>query len=112
VRQERAEPRGDGDLHDGAGHGDAPYGEQIGDGEVQPDAEHEEDDADLGELRRQPGVGDVAGGERAHGDARQQVADERGQMESRRDQAEQKRQAEPGGDRRDEGGLVRHRRGR
>jgi hypothetical protein len=36
VRHQSAEPRGDGDLHDGARYGDAPHGEQVGDGEVQP----------------------------------------------------------------------------
>ena len=35
------------------GNGDAPDGEQLLDVELQADAEHEQDDADLGELRGQ-----------------------------------------------------------
>ena len=50
-------------LAHGAGHGDPPHGEQLLEVEVQADAEHQQDDADLGELvgqvlgwRRSPGV--------------------------------------------------------
>jgi len=111
MRHECAEPSGDGDLHDGARYGDATHGEQVGDGEVQPHPEHEEDDADLGELRRQAGVGDVPWREGADGDACQQVANERWQAEPHGNESEHKCQAEAGGDGRDERGLVRHRSG-
>ena len=50
--------------------------------EVQADAEHEQDDADLGELLREAGVADEAGGERADGDAGEHVADERWQAQA------------------------------
>ena len=50
MRDHRAERRRDHALHDRAGDGDAPDGQQIVEVEVQPDAEHQQDDADLGEL--------------------------------------------------------------
>jgi len=42
---------------------------------MQPDSEHEQDDADPGELGGQPGVGDESGRERAHGDSGEEIAD-------------------------------------
>ena len=40
-------------LDDGSGEGNPPHGQQLFEVEMQPDAEHEQDDADLGELLRQ-----------------------------------------------------------
>ena len=60
-RQPHAEQRGDGDLDDRAGHGDGPHRQQILQRKVQADAEHQQDDADLGELGGQRRVGDEAG---------------------------------------------------
>jgi hypothetical protein len=108
VRHERAEPGGDRDLRHRAGHRDRAYREQVGDREVEPDAEHEQDHAELGELRGEPGVGHVARGERAHGDAGQEVAEDRRQPEPRGEQAEEEGQPEPGRDGGDERGVVRH----
>jgi hypothetical protein len=42
--------RGAADLGDRAGHGDARAPEQVLEREMQADAEHQQDDADLGEL--------------------------------------------------------------
>ena len=42
--------------------------------EMQAYAEHEQDDADLGQLRGQPRIGHEARRMRPHQDARQQVA--------------------------------------
>ena len=55
----------DGDLHDGAGHGDGAHRQQVLQREMQADAEHQQDDADLGELVGQALVGDEARRERA-----------------------------------------------
>ena len=54
---------GDRDLHDGAGNGDGADREQVIQGEMQADAEHQQDDADLGEFSRQRRIGDKARGE-------------------------------------------------
>ena len=75
---------------------------------MQADAEHQQDDADLGELRGELAVGDEAGRERADGDARQQVADERRQLQPDGDEAADEREREADGDRRDQRGLVGH----
>ena len=47
-----AERRGDRDLRQRAGDGDPAHRQQVLDREVQADAEHQQDDADLGELAR------------------------------------------------------------
>ena len=60
-----AEQGGEGDLHDRAGHGDAAHRQQVLQRKMQADAEHQQDDADFGELRRQALVGDEAGRMRA-----------------------------------------------
>ena len=60
-----------------------------------PDAEHEQDDADLGELLGQRRVGDEAGRVRPDQRARQQVADDRRQAEALREEAQDQRSAEP-----------------
>ena len=46
-------------------------------GKVETDAEHEEDDADLGEVPSQILVGDKARGERAHQHTGDEIAHER-----------------------------------
>ena len=53
-RQGHAQPGGDGDLHDGAGNGDFADRQQIVEREMQPDPEHQQHDADLGELGGKP----------------------------------------------------------
>jgi hypothetical protein len=55
---------------------------------VQPDAEHQQDDADLGELLREADVADEAGREGTDQDAGQQVADDRRQPKTGREEAE------------------------
>ena len=50
VRDGHAEARRDDALRHGAGHRDAPDGDELFDVELQPDAEHQQDDADLGQL--------------------------------------------------------------
>ena len=60
-----------------AGHGDPPHGQQLLEVELQADAEHQQDDADLGELLGQRRVGDEARRVRPDEHAGQQVADDR-----------------------------------
>ena len=55
------EPGRDRALEDRAGQGDSPHREQLVDVEVQPDAEHDQDDADLGELLGEVRIGLEAG---------------------------------------------------
>ncbi len=60
VGEAHAEEGRDGNLADGAGHGDIPHRPEVLEREVQADAEHQEDDADLGQLARQRLVSDEA----------------------------------------------------
>jgi hypothetical protein len=73
---EAAEQGGHQALANGAGDRDPPHLEQLLEVELEADAEHQEDDSDLGELIRQLPVGDEAGGVGADGEAGQQVADD------------------------------------
>ena len=83
-----AEDRGDDALADRAGYGDFADGQEFLEMEMQPDAEHEQNDADLGQLLGQIMVGDEAGGIWADCYAGQQIADDRRQAEPLRDVAE------------------------
>ena len=56
----RAQRGRDGALSDRAGNGDAPHRQQFLQMELQADAEHQQDDADLGELLGEMSVGDEA----------------------------------------------------
>ena len=79
-RKPHAEQRRADNLGDGAGDGDGADRQQILEREMQADAEHQEDDADLGELVGEALVGDEAGRERPDGDAGEQIADERREL--------------------------------
>ena len=85
-----------------AGHGHAPDGQQFLGVKLQADAEHQQDDADFGELLGELGVRDEAGRMRSDGDAGEQVADDRRQAEPMREIAEDERRAEAAGQREDE----------
>jgi hypothetical protein len=76
VRTRGAEPRGDGALDDRAGNRHAAHGEQLVEMELEADAEHQQDDADLGELTGQMRIGHEAG-VGADQQAGEQVADDR-----------------------------------
>jgi hypothetical protein len=75
---------------------------------VQTYAEHEEDDAELGELLGQRLVGDPARREWSNDHAGQQIADERRDSGSLGNQAQHEREAEAYDDRGDEGRAVWH----
>ena len=66
----------DHDLHDRAGDRDGAHRQKLVQRELQPDAEHQQDDADFGELVGDVLVGDEARRERADDDAGQQVPDD------------------------------------
>ena len=69
---------------------------------MQADAEHQQDDADLGELAGDRRVGDKAGRERTDEDAGDEIADQRRQPQPVGQIAEDRRQHEADSDRRNE----------
>ncbi len=75
---------------------------------MQADAEHQQDDADLGQLGGEIGIGDESRRERTDRDACEQIADERRQAHARGEKSEREREHEADGDQRDEFGFVGH----
>ena len=88
MRQRRAGQRRDDALRDGAGNRDAADREQLLDVKLQADAEHQQDDADFGELFGQRRVGDETGRVRPDQRAGEQISGDRRQAEPMRDVAE------------------------
>ncbi len=84
------------------------HGEEIFDVEVQADAEHQEDDAELGELLGDDVARDEPRRERADDDSREQVAHDRREPDPLREVPEDERGREPAGQRVDEVEVVRH----
>ena len=95
ARDDGAEHRRDGALRDRAGNGDAPNGQQLFDMKLQADAEHQQDDADFGELFGDFGVGDEPGRVRTDQRARKQIADDRRQARALREVAEDRAAVKP-----------------
>lgn len=85
------------DLNDCAGHGDSTHGQQVLEGEVQPDTEHQQDDTDLGQLARQCNVSHKTWRSRAEHDPGNQVANQRRQLQSAGDEAHNQGKAQTGG---------------
>lgn len=83
----------------GAGHRQPAHRPQIGEREPEADAEHQQHDADVGELRGERGVADKPRRVRADRDAGQQIAEQR-----RLTQALGERAEGGGGDERDRDG--------
>jgi hypothetical protein len=106
-----AHQRGDGDLYDGPGNRDGTHGQQLVQREMKADAEHQEDDADLGQLRGEGRIGDEARCDRTDGDAREQVAHQRRDAKTLGNRAEDKGKDDTCDNRRDERGLMQHREG-
>ncbi len=98
------------DLHDRPRHGDGAHRQQVLEREMQADAEHQQDDAHLGQLQRQMLVGDEAWRVRADQHAGEQIADERRDAEAVGERAEDERKPETGDDGGDQGRVMRHRR--
>jgi hypothetical protein len=72
------------------------------------DAEHQQHDAEFGELSGEPGIGDKAGGERPDRDAGEKIADDRRQTEAQGGKTADEGKCQPDGDRRDQPDVVRH----
>ena len=77
IAETNPKERGAADLDDGAGDCDGSHRQKIGEGEVKPDAEHQKDDADLGQFGGKALVGNEARCERTNRDAREQITDDR-----------------------------------
>ena len=73
-----------------------------------PDPEHQQDDADLGELPGQRRVADESRRERAHRDAGDEVTDERRQTQPNGDESADGAEGQADGEGRDERGFVMH----
>ena len=95
-----------GDLQQRARDHDGPDRQQVLDREMQAHPEHQQDDADLGQLQRQVLVGDKAGRERADRDAGEQVPDQRRDPQPVGDRAEDEGETDAEDDRRDQRGRV------
>jgi hypothetical protein len=105
---EHAERRGDRDLHDRAGHRDAPDRQQVLERQVQADAEHQQDHADFGELAGQLDIGNEARRARTDYDPGDEVADQWRHLEPRCREPGEHRQSERRGDGRQQADFVRH----
>ena len=75
-RHADADAGSDDDLANGAGNHHPPYGHQIGHGEMQAHAEHQQHDTDLGQLSGYGAIGDEAGGEGAYRHPCDKIADQ------------------------------------
>ena len=95
VRDEGAEPRRDGALGDRARNCHPPHRQQLFDVELQPDAEHQEDDSDLRQLLGQRTVRDEPWRMWPDERAGQKVADDRRQADATGDVAEQEGSGQP-----------------
>ena len=98
--------RGDQALHDRARKRDTADGEQFFDVKLESDAEHEKDDANLGELLRHRSIGDESGCMRSDECPGEKVADDRRQAEALRDIPENQGRGEPAGQRVDQIEVV------
>ena len=97
-----------GDLHDRARHRDRLHREQVAEREMQADAEHQQDHADLGQFGRHPRIGDEAGGERPDDDPGEEIAGDRRDFEPVRQRAHSEGDDETGDDGADQGRMMRH----
>ena len=103
MRQSHAECGGNDDLGNRAWDGDPLHLQQVVEREMQADAEHQQDNADLGQLIGDFLIGHVAGRERSDQDAGDQVAYERRYAQALRKGPKHKGEHETG----DKGGEQR-----
>ena len=92
VRHAETDGSGRENLCNGSGQCDVTHRQQILDREMQTDAEHQQDHANLGELPGESSIADESRREGADRDARQQVADDRRNAHQIGHQAEEQRQ--------------------
>ena len=95
-------PRGDRALRDRAGDRHAPDRDQLFDVELHADAEHQQDDADLGQLLRHVAVGHEAWRVRSDEESGDEIPDDRGEADAMGGEAEDQRRAEAAGERQDQ----------
>ena len=95
-------------LHHRAGHGDTLDGKQVAQRKMQADAEHQQHDADFGELRSEVHIGDKTGRCRPDQDSGHEITDQGRQLDPFGDEAEYQRRTETGGEGGDEGDIVFH----
>jgi len=107
--QRHSEQGGDGHLHERAGDRDGPHREEVVQGEMQADAEHQQDHADLGEFCRHRGVGDKARRVRTDQHAGEEVADDRRGPDPVRQRLEDKGEDEARDESSDQRRVMRHR---
>ena len=81
-------------LRDGSRDRDPTHGEQLVQVKLQPDAEHQENHADLRQLLGERAVRDEARRVWTDQDPGEQVADDRRQADALRDEAQDQRRAE------------------
>ena len=106
VRDAAPEPRGDGALHERAGNGDAPDGEQFLRWNCRPTPNISRMTPTSASCSARLRVGDEARRVRADEHAREQVADDRRQADALREVAEKERAAQPCGEREDQVVLM------
>jgi hypothetical protein len=106
---EQSQERGEGNLANGAGDGNSPYGPQVAEVKVKAHAEHKQDDANLSKLPRGFDVGAEARSVGSQNDASQQISDNGGQSQPLCDEPQDERQAEADREVHQEGNVV-HRR--
>src|SRR3546814_2251367 len=75
---------------------------------MEADPEHQQNDADLGKLHRQPRVGDEPRREGTDENAREQITRDRRNLQPVRERPHQKRDAEPRDDGSDQRCVMRH----
>ncbi len=104
----RPERRRHRNLRDRPRHRDLAHRHQVFQRKMQPNPEHEENNADLGQLEREPGVGDEPGGKRPDQHPGKQIARDRRNSEAMRQRPHQERDAKARDDSADQGGVMRH----
>ncbi len=75
---------------------------------MQPDAEHQQDHPDLGQLARKPGIGHKTRRDRPHQNPGQQIAHQRRQLQAIGKIAKDRREPETDGNGGNEGDVVMH----
>ena len=101
-----AHGRAGNDAQQGARDGDGLHRDEVLEREIEPDAEHQEHDADLGKLEGQLDIGHEAWRMRADDDARDQVADQRRHLQPVGHGTQDEGQHETPDNRRDQRGLM------
>jgi len=98
----------DGDLRDRPRNGDRLDRQKVLQREVQPHAEHQKNDADFGQLRRQREIRHESRGRRSDNDAGQEIPDQRRDSQPIRNRPEHEGKDQADDDGGDERRMMRH----